>query len=119
MTQRTLEKIAKELGMKITYESMGIWDYVPVIGSTFLVFMTGSGNMTSICHVDELETRPWWFTTEYIKACIRGGWHDLGGIDMDYIPFSGKKKYIPNWDVSTILLKDAPASPYRNIFGAF
>lgn len=76
MTSNTLEKIAENLGLELTYERYSYWENIPYIGKTAMVFdFKDDMNNFGIVRAGNF---PKWCTTEYIIEQIENEEDSLG-----------------------------------------
>ena len=77
MTERTLEKIAKDFGTEVVYKKYRYWDSVPHINDTALCFDVTNEN-GSITIAYDPEYFPKFVTIEYVTNAIEDKAENLG-----------------------------------------
>lgn len=89
MTNKTIEKIAEELGMEVEYKKYSYWDNILHIGNTAICF-NNTTDTNSYGIITEPENFPKFATKEYIKDQIENEEKNLG-YHKSYI--SGNKPF--------------------------
>lgn len=76
MTNKTIERVAKELGKQVEYKKYKYWDYVPHIGETAIVVDVCTQNSgQTILKCEDFSKS---ITKDYIKSAVEQGAESLG-----------------------------------------